>query len=896
MLSKFFPSLKPKEYSVQVLRDSTSQSAVKRIKRNRTKAPYKKIAALALALSFIGGGLVSATAATAVTSKQAQANILSDNLCLRADAKNSGSWNGGGNVYGVIGGRPQQALLKITKDSNPNDVARNGKTGSWIDGRFDAKTSAAPAYVNGEYLTAYEKYSMSYPIYDAWRPVSTDNGKDAIIKQVDTSKSSYDVAGKLPTKGAGDKVQVGSSALVTTDMGACLAFMPTVTAAISNFISTLPRLAMYISIELYTTAYGSSLSSPDSVLYDLGKSIDKFITAPGSGLKDVLFVAFMIPLLLIGALYVAYVGIIKRGVTQALQSTGWMILSIALGSVFLAQPLLISNFVDSGVSEVQGIVNEAVTDGSRSTEMCALPPNSYKESVRETKCTLWHSTIYSPWVAGQFGENASSASAGSSFLTQEAKGRDILANKDDGTYHIYYGSKNSQPAESWPQFMVDRQATTKTLELSEVAFAQLSGAENLNGGGRLPVNNAWAGSIDMISSSILMFFGAGASSAVLFVYGFSLLIYQLMMISAVLMSPFFFLFGIVPNWGRKVLMRYAELLTSLFVKRVLTATMLSFYLLFYNLIIGGAETGLLGGALIIKLILGAALALFFIGQRGKFIKMFADNINFGGNKSIGLPGNRAVAATAGITAGILGGGLIGGAIVGHKTRKANKDTEHSMKDMRIEGNPTADIKAAPKGGQSAGGNAAKTATRVATNAGTKVVTNKIKDGIKDSLADKASDTVANAAQNASKARTGATPTPTPNAAPTGMPTPPTMPVPPAGGGASSSAGAASSAGGAGATVAPGISAAGAAGGAGATGAAAAGSAGISAAGAAGVAAGGVAGGGAAAAAAGGGSVAAGAAAGSVVPVVGTIAGAAAGAAIVAVANKKKADAEKSNGQ
>jgi hypothetical protein len=884
MLSKFFPSLKPKEYSVQVLRDSTSQSAVKRIKRNRTKAPYKKIAALALALSFIGGGLVSATAATAVTSKQAQANIISDSICLRNDADNSGAWNGGGNVYGVIGGRAQFGMAKVTKDSVPNDAARNGKAGGWRDTAFDTNGSASQrAYADGEFLTAYEKYGINYPIYDAWRPVTTDGGKDATIKQVDTSRGSYDVGGKLPTKGTGNTIQIGSSSLVTSDMGACLALMPTVSAAVSNAFSVLPRLAMYISIELYTTAYGSSLSSPDSVLYGLGQNIDKFITAPG-GLKDVLFVAFMIPLILIGALYVAYVGIIKRGVTQALQSTGWMVLTIALGSVFLAQPTLISNFVDSGVSEVQSIVNQAVTSGSKSNEMCALPPGSYKESVRETRCTLWHSTIYSTWAAGQFGESAGSAAGQGTYMTQEAGGRNILG---EGGYTIVYGSKNGQQAESWPQFMVDRQATTKSLELSEVAYAQLSGDG-------VPVNNAWAGSVDMLSSSILMFFGAGASSAVLFVYGFSLLIYQLMMISAVLMSPFFFLFGIVPNWGRRVLMRYAELLTSLFVKRVMTATLLSFYLLFYNLIIGGAEAN----ALIIKLLLGAVLAVFFIGQRGRFIKMFADNINFGGNKSIGLPGNKAVAATAGLTAGLIGGGLIGGAIVGHKARKENKDTEHSMKDMKIEGSPTADVKSLPKGDKSKGGSGvAQTATRTATNVGTKMVTNKIKDTLSDSVADRASDAVTNAAQNAAKARGNATPRMNPTGSSTGTPAPPTMPMSPAGGGASSSAGAASSAGGAGATVAPGISAAGAASGASATGAAAAGSAGISAAGAAGVAAGGAAGGAAAAGgvAAGGGAVAAGAAAGSVVPVVGTIAGAAAGAAIVAVANKKKADAEKSNG-
>ena len=921
MLSKFFHSLKPKEYSVQVLRDNTSQGAVKRIKRNRTSAPLKKLATLTLVLSFVGGGLVSATAATAMTAKQANANVVADMVCIKADADNSGAWNGGANVYGTIGGRAQYSMDKIGRNTPVSDAAYDGKAGSWGG-------NSAPAGEQGKYLTAYEKYGVLYPQYDSWVPVFAD--KKVSVKQIDSSKGSYSTGeGKLPVKGGND-LEAGASPLTTTDVGSCLAFMPAVSAGISNLISVLPRFVMGASLELYATAYGSSISDKDSVLYGIGQSINKFITQPG-GLKDSLFIPFILPLLLIGAIWVGYVGIVKRAAMQAVQSTAWMIVAIALGTIFLAQPTLVSSFVDSTVAQVQRIVNESVLSGSSSNNMCNLDGSGdSRATIRETKCTIWHSTIYTTWVAGQFGQGANSSTANGSILTQEAD-RDVLGNN---TYSIHYGSSNVKPAETWPQFMIDRQVTNKSLELSEVAWAQLSGA------GGATINADWAGSMGMISSSVLMFFGAGASSAVLLVYGFTLLIYQLMMISAVLMSPFFFLFGIVPNWGRRVLMRYAELLTSLAVKRIVTGTMLAFYLLFYNLIIGDANLGLL----LVKLIIIFALAVFFIGSRKKFVNMFADNINFGGNKSVGLPGNKAIALAAGLGVGAIGGGLIGGAIVAHKTRKSNKDMEGKISDIKLEGgNPTADIKTPPRGPNSGGGggNGDKSANPVATVS--KVVgtieTAKGAKQLVDEMGQRraavnnapqaaqtgqnvpAGTAPANASATASGGASGTTQAGSAAATPssaagsagkaatsgvggvgrTVMPQAAQAAGTKLAGGATSTAAGGATAGGAGATVAPtvasgaaGITGGGAAAGAASAGTAGASAAGVSAAGAAAAGTSGAAAGAASGVAAGGAAagIAGGAAAGSVVPVVGTVAGAAVGAAAAAVAAKKKREGEK----
>lgn len=887
-----FKSLKPKQYSVQVLKDTTSQTAVRRIKRARAKTPFKKLATIMLTLSFIVGGLASASAATAVTAKQAEANIFADLICIKAGEDNSGSWSGGANLYGPIGGRSMMAgMYGIGKHTAVNDAAFMGISGTW--GGF-----LSPS--DGQYLTAYEKYGLLYPVYDAWIPVYTD--KQVTISQVDTSTGSYSTAdGKLPLKG-GNILDPGVSPLTTSNIGSCLAFFPAVSAGIATIISALPRFVMGAGIEIFGATYGSSISQTGSPLYLIGQAIDKFITQPG-GLRDSLFIPFVLPLILIGAIWVGYVGIVKRATRQALLSTVWMVVAIAAGTVFLAKPTLISSFVDTTVAEVQRVVNEAVLSGSQANDMCNIQGSGDpKATIRETKCTIWHSTIYTSWVAGQFGEGANSSNAQGSVLTQEA-GRDVLGTD---TYKVYYGSSNGKHAATWPQFMIDRQATTKGLELSEVAWSQLSGQ------GGAAINRDWNGSLNMISSSILMFFGAGASSAVLFVYGFVLLIYQLTMVVAVLMSPFFFLFGIVPNWGRRILMRYAEILANLAIKRIITAALLAFYLIFYNLIVGDA--GIL--ALLLKIMLIFALALFFITARGKFVKMFADNINFGGNKSVGLPGGKVAAVAAGLGAGIFGGGIVGAMIVGSKVNKANKDIQGNVKDIKLEGgSPTADIKGSPKGSNTAGKdnggtNPVKTVAKTAGKAvGTARDAMQAKEML-DKVRGKGGNASAGGPSKPPPARPKASParddTPTPaqsspaqNNAPAGPQTS-SMPSPVKQAGRRSAAPPPTT-GGAGPKVAPpgappvvppavvpaaapsGIVGAGAA----APAAAAPVAAAVPAAAAPVAAAStGVAAGGAAAA---GGGVVAGAAAGSVVPVIGTVIGAAAGAAVVGIKKKKEAE-------
>jgi hypothetical protein len=703
MLSDFLRRVKPAEYSVRVLSETTSKKTVQQVKRKRLAAPVKAAASFALVIAALGGGLVATASASTVTSTQAKADVLTNLVCIDGNSDDAGKWDSGSNRYANMGGKSAFSMENIKSTTAVSGAALGGTSAAnWSDfGQLDNLLVPGDNPTKGassvEYVTAYEKYGLEYPRFDAWIPVYAD--KDYTFKGVNTKNGVYNDQGKIPTSGIHadnadsvesiDTVAPGASALTTTNALSCVALLPSIQAGIANIMTVPSRYISTVALELYGASYGTSISKPDSILYPIGNSINAIITAPG-GLKDTLFIPFMIPLILLGAIWVGYVGIIKRAASNALQSTLWMIGAIAAGTIFLAQPTLISSYIDGAVAQTQRVINETVLTSDN--DMCSFPnqANIANESTREIKCVVWYSTIYAPWVSGQFGisvnsKESSSMSPSAGYLTQDPRG--FLGSS---SARIQYGSKNTVQPTNWGQFMIDRQATTQSFQISEVAFAQLSGS------GGNPINGVWAGgSMNQISAAVLMFFGVIASTLVLFVYGFALLIYQLMMVTAVILSPFFFLFGIVPNWGRRVLMRYAEILTSLAVKRIITSLLLAVYFNFYQLIIAGANPL----SLFLQLIMIAVLAVFAVVARGRFVNLFAGNINFGGNKDIGLPGGKLAAVGAGVAGAGLGlavagplGALLGGGKANSSMRKGNKDLEGDMKNLSLQGDPTAAVK------------------------------------------------------------------------------------------------------------------------------------------------------------------------------------------------------------
>jgi hypothetical protein len=646
------------EYTIEILRDSTSKDIVRRIKYRRMLpvSPAKLLSAFALLFAVCASSVLPILA----SSEAAHADVLTDIACVTSKAGQQGAWTEDDKKFGPLGGYTP-TMLQSTQKADADKVIRpsaNAVTGS----------------VNYR-LTAYEKYGSNFPLFSTWTPAVVEG--DFTFAGV-SSNAGLGTGSNIESGSTnGSVVQTSStSRMVAQDIGKCGNLGGNTEAWIANSISLIPRLFLSLSSEVYSTSTDVSLSNEDSFLHSLLDAVDDKVI----DLRDAFFVPFLIPLILMGAVYIAWVGIIKRGAMQAVQGTVWMIAAIAAGTVFLAQPSFLAVTMDGFVSEVQGSLNNNLSVANDASELCQATGDMY--SKREAACTMWEASVYNVWESGQFGNYASD--------TTDPRG--ILNNSD---YEIQYGNA-SVNATSWGQFQLDRQATGSSLQESEVAYAQLA-SNGVNGG-----NEVWAGGhLSQITAAITMWVTVPVHAAVPLFFGILQISYQLMTLVLIMASPFFFLLGVIPNFGRGVLMRFAEMMVSIVLKRIITTLLLAVYFIFYSAI-ATSET-----VIIVQIFAIAAIAGGILYARRWLLNITANKVDFGGDKRFGLPGAKAAGyvaglggAAAGAAAGaVVGGGGTFGALTtafgalagGNKARKATRSENSDMEGSGFN-KPTADAK------------------------------------------------------------------------------------------------------------------------------------------------------------------------------------------------------------
>lgn len=629
-------------YRIIIERPNTSQGVVAAIARRRGAHAFSRafLSLGAILLTLSGVGFIGT--ATATTAQAANADVITDWMCSYT-SDSPKSWADGKEKFGTLGGSTQ-SMEQALKTTKPDELLNPGSVGVIPN-------------TNAYRMTALEKYGVASPYFESWQPAWNDSS--FTFHGVGPSGALGEDA--IGTGTAGVTITAADSPMITNASGKCLNPLGVIEANVANIITMPMRVLLGAAISSYDAAAGSGMTVEGSPFHGIAEKLDELVAGPG-GLRDSLFIPFIIPIILIGACWIGYVGIVKRAATVALQGTVWMVAAIAAGTVFLAQPSLIAGSVDWGVQEAQSIIHDSVLTPPFASDLCKATGEDVAQ--RTATCIMWEKSLYEPWVEGQFGGKNNNTDP-----------RNILS---DPAYAIQLGSEKMQ-ATSWAEFHLDRQATGLSLQVSEVAYAQLSGA------GGAEVNKAWAGGkMSMVSAAIQTWLTVGVAVIVPIVFSLILIMLQLLTMVAVILSPLFFLFGIIPNWGRRVLVRYAELLVNVLLKRVVIALFLSLYFYFYA-IIAAADL-----AMLVNTVAVAALAMGTFWARRTVGGML--DVNFGGNKSIGLPGGKLAAAGAGVV-GTISGGLLAGAMTAKKVRAEGSSFEGNGAP-KLEGgsSPVADVK------------------------------------------------------------------------------------------------------------------------------------------------------------------------------------------------------------
>ncbi|MFC7326783.1 conjugal transfer protein TrbL [Marinactinospora rubrisoli] len=372
----------------------------------------------------------------------------------------------------------------------------------------------------------------------------------------------------------------------------------------------------------------SAVATLSNTAWDLSKTINQStITVYQAATSDGLLVSFnelvenvvvelregiwrpLLPtVIILGAVWLGWYGLIRKRVTLTIESTIWMVLATAIGIWILVNPGQILGYAGTVVNSGGQLVNTAVSrvavPGVSNSCPAGAPQIEQADwesdndfAVRQNSQMLWVGLVCRPWVAGEFGTGAVANSAarehGVALLEAQAISRvelqrisqgdldpvELTQDKESQYEEIAASIRETYP-EVYPLFEGNQQG-------SRLGVATLALFASIFAGGLI-----LAGSVALIVLKI----------------GFLLLL---------LLSPIFLLIGIHPGYGRTVLLRWFEMVLGLLLKQIFVILLISLLVMSYGLVMATD----LGWGLQMILLALFTLALFI--YRRPFAHLFA---------------------------------------------------------------------------------------------------------------------------------------------------------------------------------------------------------------------------------------------------------------------------------
>jgi hypothetical protein len=583
-------------------------------------------------------------------------------------------------------------------------------------------------------LTAYEKYGMAGMTWTVWL---------GPVKHGEITGEGSAAGKQLVNMGGGDKSlndwakQDGDSySSFYNTKEDCSPIGDVGPTAVGNFLLSVTSWIVNISNLLFQTATETS----SSVLLTLEPTIETIVTQ----LKDALYLEFLAPVLMMGALYLGWKGLVKRSSTEAGTAALWMFGATIAGFAILANPMFLPSVVNTVVSTVSettiaAITNVALTGNktsgvsSSNATLCTLEggngltkitdsagtvteekfnksQDAARTSVRQIQCTLWYSFMYTPWVIGQYGVSPS--------VTDDTTLTEGYPNKTGDTSPVVgtiipkdIPLGNGSTPGNWAIYQLDNKVNYPGSNKSDqekamlnVAASQLYKTSDANGTwkGNSSMNRVTTATLAMISA-----LGAGAMIAII---SMSMIVLQIGLIILTLFSAIFLLVGAHPGFGRRIALGWLESLAGLAMKRIVLSVLLAIMLVFYSAVLSASASI----DWLTSMIMVIAVSIGGITYKDQLTTMFS-RISFGGNGGLSESdmGSRHAKRAAGSAmrgavgfagaATALGVGAIAG---GAGARKHNKELQQKAREeiaARRQGDdPSAGAGERPNGGPATG--------------------------------------------------------------------------------------------------------------------------------------------------------------------------------------------------
>jgi TrbL/VirB6 plasmid conjugal transfer protein len=326
-----------------------------------------------------------------------------------------------------------------------------------------------------------------------------------------------------------------------------------------------------VTITVYQSAAGAN------ILSWLGNSVDRLITALGNAI----YFPFLAPMVIIGALWLAWQGLVRKRATKTFEGTIWMVVACAAAIWLIGRPADFTNVGTTVSNGVTSVLNTAfaklpATAGSDCLPVAANDPESVSASyaftsgnglVDQNANELWTVLVCKPWLDGEFGTTQYATSASQPQTLVNQYGRQLL----------------------WAQAVATNEQPTVALDDSKQAvyngIAQQLQQTNPSVYS-LFQGDQWTTRLEIGFEAL---FAAVAAGLLVLLIALTLIMLKLGFLLLLVAGPFFLIVGIHPGFGRVIAIRWFEMLVGVLMKQVAVALTLSVLLYCYSLIMGTTD-------------------------------------------------------------------------------------------------------------------------------------------------------------------------------------------------------------------------------------------------------------------------------------------------------------------
>ncbi len=356
-----------------------------------------------------------------------------------------------------------------------------------------------------------------------------------------------------------------------------------------------------VTITVYQAAAGNG------ILTWLQNAVNKLITALGGAI----YFPFLAPVVIIGAIWLAWQGLVRKRASRTIEGTLWMVVACAAAIWLIGQPSTFTGIgatVSNGVTQVLNTAFDklpASGDGncvpvSAGDPQSVAPDYSFSSGngfIDENANELWSVLVCKPWLAGEFGTTVYNGAGGKQTVVDKY-GRDLL--------WAQAIAANEQPTQA---LITAKQDTyvgiAKSLQASDPSVYAIFQGEQ------------WTTRLEIGFAAL---FAALAAGLLVLLISLTLIILKLGWLLLLVAGPFFLIIGIHPGFGRVIAIRWFEMLVGVLLKQVAIALVLSILLYCYALIMGTSDA-VLPWALKIMMIALVTVAAFI--YRKPFTHLFS---------------------------------------------------------------------------------------------------------------------------------------------------------------------------------------------------------------------------------------------------------------------------------